>query len=70
MAVASEIEKNHKVKTKTVSIDFTSDDKQYVARFESEIRGLEIGVLVRGDPVLASLSFVLPSLFSRSTTSA
>ena len=52
--VAGEIEKQHKVKTKTVAIDFGTDDKQYIPRLESEIRGLEVGVLVRNKFCLIS----------------
>ena len=35
LMVAGEIEKQHKVKTKTVAIDFGTDDKHYIPRLES-----------------------------------
>jgi len=44
--VAAEIENERKVQVKTVQIDFSGDDKEYVAKLQREIEGLEIGVLV------------------------
>ncbi len=44
--VASEIESQHRVQTKTVAVDFTQSDEEYEERVEAELKGLEIGVLV------------------------
>lgn len=44
--VSEEIMQKHLVKTKVVTVDFKDDAKDYVAKIQHEIDGLEIGVLV------------------------
>lgn len=44
--VAAEIESKYKVKTKIIDIDFTSSDKDYIPRLQTELKDLEIGLLV------------------------
>ncbi len=45
-AVAAEIESKHRVKTKTVAIDFSGNDAEYIPRLEKAVKDLEVGVLV------------------------
>ncbi|TRY76514.1 hypothetical protein TCAL_03530 [Tigriopus californicus] len=44
--VAAEIESKYKVKTKIIDIDFTAKDQDYIPRLQTEIKDLEIGILV------------------------
>lgn len=56
--VAAEIETKHKVKTKIVDIDFTSDEDVF-ERIEKETSGLDIGVLVNN----VGMSYEHPEYF-------
>ena len=44
--VAGLIEANHKVKTKTVTVDFKTSDAEYIPRVREAVQSLDIGVLV------------------------
>lgn len=41
--VAAEIETKHKVKTKIICVDFSSNPEDYITRLDKELTGLEIG---------------------------
>ncbi|XP_013772085.1 very-long-chain 3-oxoacyl-CoA reductase-like [Limulus polyphemus] len=57
-SAATDLEKRHKIKTKTISVDFTNGSEIY-DEIQMALQGLEIGVLVNN----VGMSFIYPEYF-------